>query len=101
MSTFDDITHHRRLSCGIDLVVQPLPDRPVAAMEIRLPAGFAFERPDVLGVAHVLMGIQHRQGLHGFGHAVLLAQNRTKHRLRAPNQWHRGRRSPIVDALER
>lgn len=54
MSTFDDITHHRRLSCGIDLVVQPLPDRPVAAMEIRLPAGFAFERPEVLGVAHVL-----------------------------------------------
>ncbi|HOW73783.1 MAG TPA: pitrilysin family protein [Phycisphaerae bacterium] len=54
MSTFADITCHRRLTCGIDLVMQPLPGRPVAAMEIRLPAGFAFERTEYLGVAHVL-----------------------------------------------
>lgn len=54
MSPLDDITRHHRLSCGIDLVVQPLPGRPVTAMEIRLSAGFAFERPEVLGVTHVL-----------------------------------------------
>lgn len=45
---------HRRLSCGIELAVLPLEGRPVAAVEIRLPAGYAFESPEYLGVAHVV-----------------------------------------------
>lgn len=45
---------HRRLKCGIDLAVLPLAGRPVAAVEIRVFAGYAFERPEHLGVAHAL-----------------------------------------------
>lgn len=45
---------HTRLNCGIDLAVLPLAGRPVAAMEIRLPAGYAFDAPEYLGVAHVV-----------------------------------------------
>lgn len=45
---------HRRLDCGIELAVLPLTGRPVAAIEIRALAGYAFERPEYLGVAHVV-----------------------------------------------
>lgn len=46
--------HHQRLSCGIDLAVWPLPGRSIAALEIRLLAGYAFEDPQFLGVTNVL-----------------------------------------------
>lgn len=45
---------HRYLDCGVELAVLPMPGRPVAAMEIRLFAGYACEKPEHLGVAHVL-----------------------------------------------
>jgi len=45
---------HRNLDCGLELAVLPLPGRPVAAMEIRLFAGYACESPEHLGVTHVL-----------------------------------------------
>jgi len=45
---------HKRLDCGIELAVLPLAGRPVVAVEIRILAGYAFERPEYLGVAHVL-----------------------------------------------
>jgi len=45
---------HRHLQNGIELAVLPLAGRSVAAMEIRLFAGYAFEEPAHLGVAHVL-----------------------------------------------
>lgn len=45
---------HRRLDCGIDLAVLPLAGRPVVAMDMRVLAGYAFEAPEYLGVAHVL-----------------------------------------------
>ncbi len=45
---------HRYLECGLELAALPIPGRPIAAMEIRLFAGFACESPEHLGVAHVL-----------------------------------------------
>lgn len=45
---------YRRLSRGIDLAVLPMPDRPVVALEIRLLAGYAYEKAGQLGVAHVV-----------------------------------------------
>lgn len=45
---------HRRLSCGIDLVVLCIPSRPVVAFEIRAFAGYAFEDPHHLGVSHLV-----------------------------------------------
>jgi predicted Zn-dependent peptidase len=47
-------THHRHLDCGIELAVLPLTGRPIVAVEIRALAGYAFESPEHLGVAHVL-----------------------------------------------
>ncbi len=44
---------YRRLKCGMDLAVMPMTDRPVVAIAIRVLAGFAFESPEFLGVAHV------------------------------------------------
>jgi len=44
---------YRRLDCGADLAVMPMPDRPIVAVSIRLLAGYAFERPACLGVAHI------------------------------------------------
>ncbi len=49
----ESIVHHR-LNCGIDLAVMAMPERPIVAFLIRLLAGYAFERPEHLGVAHVL-----------------------------------------------
>lgn len=49
-----DQVYHRHLNCGIELAVLPLAGRPVAAVEIRVLAGYAFESPEYLGVAHVL-----------------------------------------------
>jgi len=54
MSTAEQATEHRHLDCGIELAVMPMAHRPIVAMEIRLFAGYAFERPECLGVAHVL-----------------------------------------------
>lgn len=45
---------HRTLDCGLELAVMALPDRKVAALDVRIHGGFAFERPECLGVAHVL-----------------------------------------------
>ncbi len=45
---------HRYLDCGLELAVLPIPGRPIAAMEIRLFAGFACESPEHLGVTQVL-----------------------------------------------
>jgi predicted Zn-dependent peptidase len=45
---------HRRLPCGIELAVLVLPGRPVTALEIRAWAGYAFEDPRFLGVAHLV-----------------------------------------------
>jgi len=42
------------LDCGIELAVMPMADRPIVALQIRLFAGYAFERPEYLGVTHVL-----------------------------------------------
>ncbi len=58
---------HRRLPGGIELVVQPLPGRPVADVEIRFLGGYAFEDPPCLGVTQVLeetlsKGTQRRDG---------------------------------------
>ncbi len=50
----DDTVDHRKLDCGIELAVLPLPARNVAAMHIRYLAGYAFEAGDALGGAHVL-----------------------------------------------
>ncbi len=50
---FDSVVH-RRLDCGLEVAVLPLPGRPVAAMEIRVFAGFAYESRERLGVAHVM-----------------------------------------------
>jgi predicted Zn-dependent peptidase len=44
---------YRRLTCGMDLAVMPMPERPIVAVAIRLLAGYAFEQPEHLGVAHV------------------------------------------------
>jgi len=44
---------YRRLNCGMDLAVMPMTDRPIVAIAIRVLAGFAFESPRYLGVAHV------------------------------------------------
>jgi len=44
---------HRRLNCGLELAVMPMADRPVVALTIRLLAGYAYERPEYLGAAHV------------------------------------------------
>jgi predicted Zn-dependent peptidase len=55
MTSVSDHIEHRRLNCGIDLVVVPLPGRPVTAIEIRVLAGYAFEDSAHLGVAHVLI----------------------------------------------
>ncbi len=44
---------HRRLPSGIELVVIPLPGRPVVALEARAFAGYAFEDEQRLGVAHL------------------------------------------------
>ncbi len=54
MSMFEERVEHRRLECGIELAVMVIPGRSVAAMELRVLAGYALERPDCLGVAHVL-----------------------------------------------
>ena len=48
-----ELTEYRRLDCGMELAVMPIPQRPVASMSIRLLAGYAFERTAYLGVAHV------------------------------------------------
>ena len=45
---------HRHLDCGVELAVLPLAGRPVVAVDIRILAGYAFERPEYLGVAYVL-----------------------------------------------
>ncbi len=47
-------TVHRRLDCGVQLAVMPMPGRPVAALEIRILAGYAYEDPACLGVAYVV-----------------------------------------------
>jgi len=49
-----DCVEYHRLRCGAHLAVMPMPDRPLVAVTIRLLAGYAFERPEHLGVAHVL-----------------------------------------------
>jgi predicted Zn-dependent peptidase len=49
-----DHIEHRRLKCGIELVVVPIPGRPVASIEIRILAGYAFENPTHLGITHIL-----------------------------------------------
>lgn len=54
MTQASDSIMHRRLACGVELAVQPLPDRPLAALEIRLLAGFAYEEASSLGAAHLL-----------------------------------------------
>ncbi len=51
--TLPELIDYRRLDCGMDLAVMPMPDRPVVAITIRLLAGYAFENPDYLGVAHI------------------------------------------------
>src|SRR5687767_14622787 len=45
---------HKKLQCGIQLAVVPIPGRPVVAMEMRILAGYAFENPAHLGIAHIL-----------------------------------------------
>ena len=47
-------TEHRQLACGVELAVLPLAGRSVAAMQIRLLAGYAYEDPGYLGVTYVL-----------------------------------------------
>jgi predicted Zn-dependent peptidase len=44
---------HRRLDCGIELAVMPMPGRTIAALEIRVLAGYAHEDAAHLGVAYV------------------------------------------------
>lgn len=45
---------HRFLANGIELAVLPLPGRSLAAMQIRVFAGYACESPEHLGLANVL-----------------------------------------------
>lgn len=45
---------YRRLSNGIDLSLLPTERKSVASVEMRFLAGFAHEKPDCLGVAHLL-----------------------------------------------
>lgn len=45
---------HHRLSNGIELALLPTGRRSVTAVEMRFLAGFAYEPPDRLGLAHVL-----------------------------------------------
>src|SRR5689334_10625848 len=47
-------TIHQRLACGIDLALMPIPGRAIVALEIRILAGYAYEDPEHLGLAHVL-----------------------------------------------
>ncbi len=54
MSAALEQIEHRRLTCGIDLAVQPIPGRSVVAIEIRVLGGFAFDPPEYLGLAHVM-----------------------------------------------
>ena len=49
----------------------------------------------------MLVGVQHGQGLNGFRHAVLLAQDGPKYLDSAPDQRCRCGGSTVVDALER
>ncbi len=49
-----EIIDHRRLDCGLELAVLPMPRRPLVALDIRIYAGFAFEPPARLGLCHVL-----------------------------------------------
>ena len=46
-------THHQ-LDCGVELVVQHLPNRRAVAMEIRMLAGLVNEPEDKLGIAHLV-----------------------------------------------
>src|SRR5262245_57295144 len=45
---------HRRLKCGIELAAMPIPGRTIAALEIRVLGGYAYEDEDCLGLAYVL-----------------------------------------------
>ncbi|MCK6457858.1 MAG: insulinase family protein [Phycisphaerae bacterium] len=45
---------HRTLRGGIELVVERLPDRPIAALDIRILAGMADEPADKLGLAFLV-----------------------------------------------
>lgn len=49
-----ELASHRILPGGIELAVLSTAGRSLVAMEIRVLAGFAFESPSHLGVAHVL-----------------------------------------------
>ncbi len=58
---------HTRLSNGIELAILPTARRSVAAIEMRFLGGFAYEKADRLGVAHLLAetltkGTQRRDG---------------------------------------
>lgn len=58
---------HLHLGCGIDLAVLPLGGRSVAAVEVRVIGGYAYEEPAFLGVTSVLeeaisKGTQRRDG---------------------------------------
>ncbi len=54
MSPASEQPQYHRLSNGIELALLPAPRRSVVSIEMRFLAGFAFEKPDRLGVAHVL-----------------------------------------------
>lgn len=45
---------HGTLACGVEYVVEHWPDRPVAAMELRVLAGFADEPDTCLGLTHLI-----------------------------------------------
>lgn len=45
---------HHFLDNGLEVGLAPLPGRAITAMEIRLIAGYAYEKPDELGAAHLL-----------------------------------------------
>jgi predicted Zn-dependent peptidase len=46
---------HRRLDCGIEFGGQVLPDRQTLAIDLRTFGGMAYEKPDYLGLAHVVV----------------------------------------------
>lgn len=67
MTPGDEHVHYLRLANGIDLAVLPTGRRSVTAIEMRFLGGYAYERPDRLGVAHILAetmtkGTQRRDG---------------------------------------
>ena len=46
---------HRQLSCGIEFAGEVLPSRHAVCMEIRFFGGLAYEPPEHLGLAHMLI----------------------------------------------